>query len=74
MGLSGPHFELINHDDTFYEGWIDSRLILVHKSILVTTQGCIGDNEQGIWFGLIHKLDDLMQLINQFGAILDQIK
>ena len=32
----------------------------MHKSILVITQGCIGDNEQGIWFGLIDQLDDPM--------------
>ena len=33
MGPSGPHSELICHDNTFYEGWIDSRFILVHRSI-----------------------------------------
>ena len=42
MGASGPHSELICHDDTIYEGWIDSRFIIVHKGVLVIIQGCIG--------------------------------
>ena len=46
--------------DTFYEGWIDSRLILVYKSILVIMQGCIRDTRQGLWLGIIDKLDDPM--------------
>ena len=46
--------------DTFYDGWIDSRLILVHNSILVIMQGCIRDNGQGLWLGIIDKLDDPM--------------
>ena len=46
-----------------YEGWISSMFILVHKAILVISQGCIGDNEQGIWFGLIDYLDGPMRLI-----------
>ena len=37
MGLSGPYSELIYHDDTIYEGLINSRFILVHKGILVIT-------------------------------------
>ena len=53
MGSSGPCFELINHDDMVYESWIGSRFILVHKGVLVIMQGCIGDNEQIIWSGLI---------------------
>ena len=35
MVPSGPHFELIYHDDTVYDGWIGSWFILVHKGILV---------------------------------------
>ena len=37
MGPSGPRFELVYHDDTVYEGWIDSKLIFMRKSILVIT-------------------------------------
>ena len=37
MGPSGPHSEFIYHDDTVYEGWIDSWSTLVHKGILVIT-------------------------------------
>ena len=48
MGLSGPRFKLIYHDDTVYEGWIGSRFILMHKGILVILQDCIGDNEQSL--------------------------
>ena len=39
MGPSGPRFKLIYHDDTVYEGLIDSRFILMHKGVLVITQG-----------------------------------
>ena len=53
MGRSGHHFELIYHDNTIYKGWIGSKFILVHKGILVSTQGCIGDNEQGLLIWLI---------------------
>ena len=53
IGLSDPHSNLIYHDDTIYEGLIDSRFILVHKCVLVITQGYIGDNEQGLYIGLI---------------------
>ena len=70
MGLNGPYFELIYHDDTIYEGWIDSRFTLIHKGILIIIQGCIGDSEQGLWIGLIDWLDDSMWLINQLGPIL----
>ena len=35
MGLNGPYFELIYHDDIVYEDWIGSRFILVHKGVLV---------------------------------------
>ena len=37
MGPNGPYSELICCDDTIYKGWIDSRFIFVHKSILVIT-------------------------------------
>ena len=53
MGPSSPHYELIYHDDTFYEGYINSRFILVHKGILVITYDCTRDNEQGLWIELI---------------------
>ena len=36
MGLNGPFFELIYHDDMVYKGWIDSRFTLVYKDVLVT--------------------------------------
>ena len=39
MGPNGHRFGLIYHDDTGYEGWIDSRFTLVHKGILVMMQG-----------------------------------
>ena len=35
MGPNGPRFELIYYDDMVYEGWIDSKFILVHKGFLV---------------------------------------
>ena len=35
MGPNGPHAELIYHDDIVYEGWIDSKFILVHKGVFV---------------------------------------
>ena len=53
MGPNDPWFELIYHDDKIYEGWIGSKVILVYKSVLVITQGCIEDNEQGLWIGLM---------------------
>ena len=34
MGLNGPLFELIYHDDMVYKGWISSRSILMHKAIV----------------------------------------
>ena len=34
MGPNGLCFELIYHDDIVYEGWIGSKFILVHKSVL----------------------------------------
>ena len=52
-----------------YEGWIGSRFIIVHKVILVISQGYIGDNEQSIWFELIDYLEDPMWLINQLRPI-----
>ena len=52
-GCSGPHYDLIYHDDTIYEGWIDSRFILEHKGVLVIMQGCTNDNEQVLWIELI---------------------
>ena len=33
MGPSGPRFKLIYHYDMFYEGWIDSKFIFVHKGV-----------------------------------------
>ena len=53
MGLNSPYFELIYHDDTIYEGWIDSRFTLMHKGILVITQGCTGDSKQVLQIRLI---------------------
>ena len=53
MGPSGPHFELIYHDDTIYEGWICSRFTLFHKIVLVNIEDCIGDSEQILWIGQI---------------------
>ena len=53
MGPNRLYFELIYHDDTIYEGWIGSRFILMCKGILVITQGCARDSEQGLWFRLI---------------------
>ena len=47
MGLSGPHFKLVCHDDMIYESWIDFKFIIVYKDVLVIMQGCIGDNKQG---------------------------
>ena len=47
----GPQWSLLwalYHDDMVYEGWIYSRFILMHKSILIITQGCTWDNEQGL--------------------------
>ena len=35
MGVNGPRFELIYHDDMVYEGWIGSRSIIIHKGVLV---------------------------------------
>ena len=37
MGPSGPCSELIYHDDTIYDGWIDSRFIIMHKDVWVIT-------------------------------------
>ena len=70
MGPSSPHYELIYHDDTFYEGYINSRFILVHKGILVITYDCTRDNEQGLWIELIDKLNGPIWLINQLGPVL----
>ena len=49
MGHNDPRFELIYHDDIVHEGWIDFKFILMHKDILVITQGCTWDSEQGFW-------------------------
>ena len=54
MSPNGPYFELIYHDDTIYKGWIHSKLILMHKSVLVTTQGCTRDSEQVLQTDLIN--------------------
>ena len=45
MGPSGPHFELIYHVGTVYEGWINFWFILVHKDILVIIQCCTRNSE-----------------------------
>ena len=47
MGPNRPCFELIYHDDISYEGYIGSMFTLVHKGVLLTTQGYIRDNKQG---------------------------
>ena len=51
MGLSGPRSKLTYHNGTVYK--IGSRFILLHKGILVISQGYTWNNEQGLWFGLI---------------------
>ena len=48
IGPSSSRSKLIYHDDMVYEGWIDSKFILVYKSIWVIMQGCTGDSEQGL--------------------------
>ena len=40
MCHNGLRFELKYHDGMIYEGWIFSKFIVVHKGILVITQGC----------------------------------
>ena len=40
MSFSGLDSKLIYYDDTIYESWIDSRFTLLHKGVLVITQGC----------------------------------
>ena len=45
MGPSGLRSKLIYHDDTIYEGWIGFRFTLMHKGVLVITQGCTKDSE-----------------------------
>ena len=37
MSLNGLRSKLISHDDTVYEGWIDSRSIFMYKSVLIIT-------------------------------------
>ena len=37
MGPNGPNTKLIYRDDRVYDGWIDSKFIHVHKSVLVIT-------------------------------------
>ena len=37
MGSNGPHSKLIDHDNTIYEGQIDSWFTLMYKGILVIT-------------------------------------
>ena len=34
MGPNGPCFKLIYHDDTIYEGWIDSIFTFMHNNVL----------------------------------------
>ena len=45
MGSNSPRSELIYHDDTIYEDWINSRFILVYKLVLVIVKGYIGDSK-----------------------------
>ena len=52
MNPNGHRFKLIYYDDMVYKGWIGSRFILVHKGILLIAQGCIGNNEQGLYIRL----------------------
>ena len=40
MSFSGLDSKLIYYDDTIYESWIGSRFTLLHKGVLVITQGC----------------------------------
>ena len=54
--LSVLMVELIYHISIVYKGWIDSKFTLVHKGVLVTTQGCTKDSEQCF----------LVRLINSF--------
>ena len=35
ISFNGPNFDLIYHDYTIYEDWIDSRFTLLHKGDLV---------------------------------------
>ena len=53
MGSGGHHFELIYHDDTVYEGWIDFKFTLIHKDVLVITYGNTKDSKQDLQIGLI---------------------
>ena len=53
LGPSGPYFKLIYHVSVVYDSWIDSRFTLVYKGILVIMQGCVRDNEQGLYIRLI---------------------
>ena len=48
MGPNGPCSKLIYYDDTVYEGYITSRFTFVYKGVLIITQGCIWNNEQGL--------------------------
>ena len=48
MCPSDTRSKLVYHNDTFYEGWIDSGFILVHKGLLIIKQGCTRDNEEGL--------------------------
>ena len=62
MGPSGPYSKFIYYDDKVYKSWINSRFILIHKGVLVITQGCTRDSEQSLWIRLIDFLDDLAGL------------
>ena len=45
MSPCDPYFEIISHDSTIYEGSIDSKLILVHKGVLVIMHNIREDSE-----------------------------
>ena len=47
LGPSDPLSELIYLVNMGYEGRISFRFTFVHKSILVTMQGCTGVSKQG---------------------------
>ena len=53
-GSSGPHSRLIHHDIMVCKGWICPIFILVHKGVLINTQGLTRHN----------KLDLLNELID----------
>ena len=57
--LSVLMVELIYHINIVYNGWINSKFTLVHKDVLVITQGCTKDSEQCF---LVRLIDSFMVL------------